>query len=89
MDIGAYRQYLKELLKDALENSNGSSSQISEYLREKKISGILVRHRQEKERALADAKNAFDEHSYWPVDIIISHLGIDPEEIGYKINPGV
>ena len=84
MDIGAYRQYLKELLKEALENSNGTSSQISEYLREKKIGRIMVRHRPEKERALADAKKAFDEHSYWPVDIIISHLGVDPEEIGFK-----
>jgi len=84
MDIGAYRQYLKELLQEALKNSNGSSSQISEYLREKKISGLLVRHRSEKERALADAKKAFDDHSYWPVDIIISHLGVDPDEIGFK-----
>ena len=84
MDIGAYRNYMEELLKEALENSDGSNSGISEYLREKKVSGLFVRNKKEKQRALEDARKAFDEHAHWPVDIVISHLGVDPKEIGAR-----
>lgn len=84
MDIGAYRKYLQELLQEALENSDGTNSGIYEYLSEKKISGWFVRNKNEKQRALADARKAFDEHAHWPVDIVISHLGVDPKEIGAR-----
>jgi hypothetical protein len=81
MDIGVYRSYLRELVKEALENSDGSTSGISGYLWEKKIAGLIVRHRKEKQRALDDARKAFDEHRHWPVPIVISHLGLDPKEL--------
>ena len=56
MNIGVYRKFLNELMQDALENTDGSTAEISRYLWDRKISGILIRHRKEKERALEDAK---------------------------------
>ncbi len=81
MNIGVYRKFLYELLKEALENSDGSNAGISSYLWDKKITGLFTRHRKEKERALEDARKAFDDHRHWPVSIVISHLGLDPEEL--------
>jgi hypothetical protein len=58
MNIGVYRKFLNELMQDALENTDGSTAEISRYLWDRKISGILIRHRKEKERALEDARKA-------------------------------
>jgi hypothetical protein len=80
LDIGAYRRYLTEFVKEAIQNSDGTNSGISNYLHEKKIKGLLVRHRVEQQRALEDAQKAFDEHHYWPVEIVISHLGVELNE---------
>jgi hypothetical protein len=41
------------------------------------VKGLLVRHREEKRRALEDAQRAFDEHRHWPLEIILSQLGIE------------
>jgi len=60
---------------------NGLDKGMSEYLGTLKVSGLLTRHKEEKTRALKDANNAFDDHRHWPLDIIISHLGLDPEYI--------
>lgn len=84
MDIGAYRRSLKELVAEALENSDGSNAGISSYLWEKRISGLIVPKRAEKKLALDDARKAFDEHRHWPLEIVISHLGIDPKDLGVK-----
>jgi hypothetical protein len=81
MKIDVYRNYLKELVKEALENSDRSVSGISQYLWDKKITGLFVRNREEKQRALEEARKAFDEHRHWPLAIIISHLGLDPDEL--------
>lgn len=81
MDIGLYRKYLEQYIREAYENSDGTKSGISEYLGIIKVSGLLTRHKDEKKRALADAQNAFGEHRHWPIEIIISHLGIDPKTI--------
>ncbi len=81
MDIGLYREYLKKYVSEAIANSDGSISGISEHLSTIRVSGILVRHKEEKKRALADARRAFDEHRHWPLEIVISHLGIDRDEI--------
>lgn len=81
MDIGVYRNFLKELVREALDNSDGSTSGISRYLWDKEIKGLFVRHRKEKQRALNDARKAFDEHRHWPIPIVISHLGLDPDEL--------
>ncbi|HEY5572862.1 MAG TPA: hypothetical protein VIK64_07590 [Anaerolineales bacterium] len=80
MNIGVYRKFLNELMQDALENTDGSTAEISRYLWDRKISGILIRHRKEKERALEDARKAFDEHRHWPIPIVISHLGLNPDD---------
>jgi hypothetical protein len=85
MDLRLYRRYLNEYVKEALENSNGTAAGASAYLWEKKISGILVQHKVEKNKALAEARRAFDEHRHWPVSIIISHLGLDLKEFGLKL----
>jgi len=76
MDIGAYRRYLEEFVLEALAHSDGTNAGISRYLWEKKVSGLWVRNRLEKQKALAEARSAFDEHRHWPIDIVISHLGI-------------
>lgn len=76
MDIGAYRRYLEKFVLEALEQSDGTNAGISRYLWEKKPPGFLSRHRHEKQKALAEARNAFDDHRHWPVEIVLSHLGI-------------
>lgn len=81
MDIGFYRQYLAKLVKEALNNSDGSPAGVIEYLGTKKVSGMFVRHRTEKEKALQEVMRAFDEHRHWPMEIILSHLGIEADEI--------
>ena len=77
MDIGLYRKYLQQYVQEAYENSDGTRSGISEYLSTIKVSGLLTRHKEEKKRALNDARNAFNDHRHWPLDIIVSHLGLD------------
>jgi hypothetical protein len=49
------------------------------------VGGLLVLHKEEKQRALADARHAFDEHRHWPLEIILSHLGV---EAGPTAPPG-
>lgn len=82
MDIVIYRQNLEELIRDALANSDGSHAGISDYLHAKEKPGRLTRNRSEKQRALDDARRAFDEHRHWPVEIVVSHLGLDKKEFG-------
>lgn len=81
LDIGLYRQYLNTYVKEAIENSDGTNAGISSYLWGKKVSGFLVKHRKEKEQALTDARKAFDEHRHWPVEIVLSHLGVDEKQV--------
>jgi hypothetical protein len=81
MDIGLYREYLTQYVNEAIANSDGSNPGISEYLSNIRVSGIFVRHKDEKKRALADAREAFEEHRHWPQEIVISHLGIDRRPI--------
>ena len=79
MDIGVYRQYIEKYVLEAIQNSDGTVSGISNYLWNINISGFLVRNRTEKQRALEDARHAFDSHRHWPVEIVLSHLGIKPD----------
>lgn len=81
MDGEAYRDALKKYILEAMQNSSGSNAQIYEYLSSLKVKGFLVKNKVEKQRALADACKAFDEHRHWPQDIIISQLGLDPKEL--------
>jgi hypothetical protein len=82
MDRGLFRRYMQQYIKEAFENSDGSTAGISRYLWEKTVSsGLFTRHKKEKNEALAEARKAFDEHRHWPVDIVITQLGLDPKEL--------
>lgn len=76
MDLGLYQHFLEDYVKEALERSDGTASGISGYLWQKSVSGMLVAHKKEKQKALDEARRAFDEHRHWPVEITLSHLGL-------------
>jgi hypothetical protein len=76
MDISLYRRYLNEYVNEAINNSDGSAAGIAEYLHTFEVKGLLTRNKTVKRRALNDAIKAFDEHRHWPLDIILSHLGV-------------
>ena len=76
MDIKLYQQYLNQFVQQAIDESDGKVGSIAECLSEKQVRGFFVTHREEKRRALSDAQNAFSEHRHWPLEIILSHLGI-------------
>jgi hypothetical protein len=80
MNIGIYRSYLHDLIQDALENSDGTNKGISEYLWSRDVKGLLTRNKKEKQIALNDARKAFDDHRHWPVEIVLTHLSLDPKE---------
>ena len=77
MNHEIYRRYLHEYIQEALENSNGSNAEISSYLWEKNLGRFQISNKAEKQRALADARRAFDDHRHWPQKIILSHIGIE------------
>jgi len=79
MDIRLYRKYLQQFVNEAIRNSDGSNRSISEYLETIKVKGLFVTHKLEKSRALAEARNAFDKNRHWPLEIILSHLGVEKE----------
>ena len=77
MDLGLYRRYLQDFVTEALNNSDGTPAKVSEYLWSKQVGGFLTRHKVEKQKALNEARRAFDEYRHWPVEIILSHLGVE------------
>ena len=77
MNRHLYQQYLQAYIDQAARESDGSVRGIYERLTQMNVKGLVVRHREEKKRALADAQQAFVEHSHWPLEIILSHLGVD------------
>lgn len=81
MDHTLYQRYLREYLSTAIRESDGSNRGIAERLGEFSISGLVVAHRAEKQRALADLRQAFDAHRHWPLDIVLSQLGLRREEL--------
>jgi hypothetical protein len=79
MNVELYRRYLEQYVRDALANSSGTNTGVFEYLSSIRIGKHFVAHKEEKERALKDARIAFDEHRHWPLNIVLSHLGIDTD----------
>jgi len=77
MDIGVYRQCLEQYVREAVQNSDGTHAGISEYLNSIKVSGLFVRNKVEKQTALREAILAFEQHRHWPLDIVLSHLGVE------------
>ena len=84
MDIGAYRTAVQNFVKQALDHTDGSNRQISEYLWSLSVPRFLARNKAEKRQALADVRKAFDDHSYWPLDVILSQLGVEKELLNLK-----
>ena len=80
MDIQLYRKYLEQFVRESIKSSNGTVASIREELASIQVKGLLVRHKAEKQRALKDARAAFDEHRHWPLEIILSHLGVEAPE---------
>jgi hypothetical protein len=76
MDLTLYQQYLNQYVREAITQSDGSVRGIAEQLHERDVRGLIVVHREEKKRALIDARRAFDDHRHWPLEIILSHLGV-------------
>jgi hypothetical protein len=80
MDIGLYRKYLQQYVIEGIQNSDGSNRGIAEHLDTIQIKGFFgffIKHKEERLRALADARQAFDRNRHWPLDIILSHLGVE------------
>ena len=76
IDIKKYQHYLQQYVDQAFQNSDGTVRGLQDYLESIQVKGIFVRDKVEKQRALADAIQAFTEHRHWPLDIILSHLGV-------------
>lgn len=81
MDFPRYQKYLIEYISLARRESDGTNRGIHERLSEMKVSGLLVRNRVEKTRALEDARKAFDEHRHWPLEIVLTQLGLKKEQL--------
>lgn len=75
MDHQRYERYLNEYVQTAVRESDGTARGIAERLGEFHV-GRFSFHREEKLRALRDARQAFDEHRHWPVEIILKQLGV-------------
>ena len=78
MNVAIYEKYLQEYIYEAIENSDGTNAGIYEYLSTITIGKFMVRNKEEKRRALNDAMVAFNEHRHWPLQIVLSHLGVEP-----------
>ncbi len=79
MNLARYQQFLEQYIREAIQNSDGSNRGIAEHLSTIQVKGVLVVHREEKQRALADARQAFDDHRHWPLEIVLRHLGVSLE----------
>ena len=80
IDIRLYRRYLQEIVQEAFDNSDRTKAGMANYLTEKKLPRRFTMHRREKSQALVDACKAFDEHRHWPLEIILSHLGVEVKQ---------
>ena len=81
LNIGIYRQCLQDIVQEAITHSDGSNVGISEYLWSVKVGGWFTRNKTEKRKALEEARKAFDEHRHWPLEIVVSHLGLEPKSM--------
>jgi hypothetical protein len=76
MDYTLYHRYLNEYVAQAIRESDGTPRGIYEQLATYQVGGLFTAHKDERRRALSDARHAFDEHRHWPLDIILSQLGV-------------
>jgi len=81
MDYKLFSKYMHEYLKEAMASGHNNPTEIASYLEEIPLPGRFARNKVERVRALREVRQAFNEHRHWPLDIILSHLGINPEKI--------
>ncbi len=79
-----YHRFLEEYVRDAILNSNGTNAGIAEYLWAMKGPGRFSSYKEEKIKALIEARRVFDEYRHWPLFIILSHIGIEDKEAFLK-----
>jgi hypothetical protein len=79
MNYTLYQKYLRDYVNQAIAESDGTNRGIAEALSTIRVGGLLTPHKDERRRALADARRAFDEHRHWPREIILTHLGVSAE----------
>lgn len=84
MNYDIYRKYVKEYLLEAIRNGGSATRSIYTAIVETPLPGRFARHRDERRRALQDIKEAFEGHLHWPLEMILSHLQVDAEEILQK-----
>lgn len=76
IDSQKYQYYLQQYIDQAFQHSDGTPAGIRDYLESIQVKGFFVRDRDEKLRARFDLIQAFSEHRHWPLDIILTHLGV-------------
>lgn len=80
MNFSLYQRYLKEYVAQALAEADagdGSNRAVAEALSTITVGGFLSAHKEERRRALSDARAAFDDHRHWPRDLVLKHLGVE------------
>jgi len=80
MGMDPFRKYLEEYVREAIQNSDGTTRSISEFLWAKKEPGRFASYRDERKKALKEARRAFDDYRHWPLSVILSHLGIENKD---------
>jgi hypothetical protein len=78
MNIKLYEQYMNQYIQQAIAESDGTIASITECLFAIQVRRWFVSNHEERGRALSDAQHAFSEHRHWPLEIILSHLGVEP-----------
>jgi hypothetical protein len=81
MDHQLYRKYRLQYLKTAFQGSDRSPRAIYTALTEIPPPGRFSFHQVEKIRALRDLRDAFESHRHWPLEIVLSQLGIALNEL--------
>jgi hypothetical protein len=76
-----YKECMRKYIQEALASTDGSNARVAEYLGTIVVKGWFVRNKEEKLRALADTRRAFEEHRHWPLDIVLSHLGFELKDV--------
>ena len=74
-----YFQFLKEIIKEAIEYSDGTPTGISTYLTNKKAPGFFSRP--EKREALSRAKKVFATTQDRPLWFVLSCLGLKQNDL--------
>jgi hypothetical protein len=77
LDIKMYNYYLQQYVSQAIRESDGTNRGIAEALEMIRIGRWFVTHKLERERALAEARDAFGRNRHWPLEIILSQLGVE------------